>query len=153
MSNDIISIADRITALSHDERLKIMSKEKSELSEVNELKEIMAKLTTNNLVKLLTLVKSKDKTTSKKRKSVYNEKDDNAIVDNVIKSVTQSVTQTQKKKKIKKEKDPNAPKRPPNAYLLFSIPKNKELVDTGMDYKQAVKESGALWKTMDETAR
>jgi len=148
-TTNISDIADRITSLSQDERSRIMSKEKSESLEVNELKEIMQKLTTNNLVKLLTLVKSNDKSTAKKRKSRNSNKDENEKTNDKTNNEGECI----KKKKAKKEKDPNAPKRPANAYILFSLIQRKEFIDQGMDYKEALKECGTIWKAMDETAR
>jgi HMG (high mobility group) box len=148
-SVDISDIANRITSLSQDERSKIMSKEKSEVSsnEVNELKDIMQKLTTNNLVKLLTLVKSKDKSKDKPKKRKSITKDDNG--DNNDTGNDNNI----KKRKSKKEKDPNAPKRPPSAYLIFSVKKRKELAENGMEYKETMKEAGRLWKELDDASR
>jgi hypothetical protein len=55
-----------------------------------------------------------------------------------------------RKTKEKKVKDPNAPKRPPSAYLLFQNDVRDEMRESMKDvpYKEVIAAIGARWKTL-----
>lgn len=57
-------------------------------------------------------------------------------------------------KRVRKEKDPNAPKRAQNAFLFFSVPKRRELVEKQkMSQKAALTEAGRLWGLMSDNEK
>ena len=60
-----------------------------------------------------------------------------------------------KKKKKKKKRDPNAPKHPMSAYIIFSSAmRDKVKEETGQtSVTEIAKELGTRWKAMDEEAR
>merc|ERR1719402_66169 len=52
-------------------------------------------------------------------------------------------------KKAKKIKDPNAPKRPVSAFMIFSTEKmSKEYLSDGLSFGEKVKEIGRRWQAM-----
>merc|ERR1711890_129200 len=52
----------------------------------------------------------------------------------------------------KKEKDPNAPKRPLSGYFLFMADERKKVTDAHPDWKvgDIAKELGSRWSNLDE---
>jgi hypothetical protein len=58
-------------------------------------------------------------------------------------------------KKEKKIKDPNAPKRPPSAYLLFQndIREQIRTAHPGLPYKEVLTVIATRWKELDDNAR
>ena len=55
----------------------------------------------------------------------------------------------EKKTKKKKDKDPNAPKRPLSAYLIFSMDERKRLADAGLAPKAIMTKIGENWRAVD----
>ncbi len=57
----------------------------------------------------------------------------------------------EKEKKTRKPKDPNAPKRPASAYILFQNDVRKEVVEKnpGMQYRDVLGEISKEWATLD----
>jgi hypothetical protein len=55
-------------------------------------------------------------------------------------------------KKVKKEKDPNVPKRPLSAYILFCNAKRSEIrsAHPDMDAKDVTREMGKMWRELSE---
>lgn len=55
-------------------------------------------------------------------------------------------------KKEKKPKDPNAPKRPPSAYLIFQndVRDNIRQSNPGMPYKEVLSVIASRWKELDD---
>mmetsp|Transcript_36616 Transcript_36616/g.97669 ORF Transcript_36616/g.97669 Transcript_36616/m.97669 type:complete len:207 (-) Transcript_36616:209-829(-) len=51
------------------------------------------------------------------------------------------------------KKDPNMPKRPPNAYFLFFIERKKEFVESGDRVNNAAKALGAAWAALSDEDR
>lgn len=68
------------------------------------------------------------------------------------KPVTNMISSVRKNRR--KKKDPNAPKRPPHAYLLFKSAKKQEIKDTLADEGEEItfgsmsSRAGAMWKAM-----
>ena len=58
-------------------------------------------------------------------------------------------------KKRKRKKDPNMPKRPPNAYMLFAQDHRDSIRDTNpdMNVSEVSRELGVLWRNMDEETK
>jgi hypothetical protein len=56
-------------------------------------------------------------------------------------------------KTFKKVKDPNAPKRPPSAYLIFSMEKRKEGLSGDVNGKDIMKKIGLMWKELPDTQK
>ncbi|KDQ65093.1 hypothetical protein JAAARDRAFT_96982, partial [Jaapia argillacea MUCL 33604] len=60
-----------------------------------------------------------------------------------------------KKRREKKEKDPNAPKRPPSSYLLFQNEIRKQISEQNpnMPNNEVLKHISAKWKQMTPDER
>ena len=58
-------------------------------------------------------------------------------------------------KRAKKEKDPNAPKRPMSAYLSFFTVENKKVraANPSLSVADVMKETAAKWTRLDNKAR
>ena len=59
-------------------------------------------------------------------------------------------TKTQKPKKAKKVRDPDAPKRARNAYMVFLAEKRESIKESGYKGKDVATEAGKLWKALSE---
>ena len=61
----------------------------------------------------------------------------------------------EKKKAAKKEKDPNAPKRPLSGYMIFTGDKRKEIMAAHPEFKASdvAKECGKLWSAMNDAQK
>ena len=61
----------------------------------------------------------------------------------------------EKKKAAKKEKDPNAPKRPLSGYMIFTGDKRKEIMAAHPEFKASdvAKECGRLWSDMNDSQK
>lgn len=61
----------------------------------------------------------------------------------------------QRVKKEKKPKDPNAPKRPPSAYLLFQndVRESIRQANPGMPYKEILSVIANRWKDLSDSQR
>ena len=59
-------------------------------------------------------------------------------------------TKTQKPKKAKKVRDPDAPKRARNAYMVFLAEKRPEIKESGYKGKDVAKEAGKLWAALSD---
>ena len=57
-------------------------------------------------------------------------------------------TKTQKPKKAKKVRDPDAPKRARNAYMVFLAEKRESIKESGYKGKEVATEAGKLWKAL-----
>lgn len=57
-----------------------------------------------------------------------------------------------KKKRVKRERDPNAPKRPASAYILFQNAVRQEMraANPTADYKELARQIGDRWKNLSE---
>jgi hypothetical protein len=57
--------------------------------------------------------------------------------------------------KLKRKKDPNEPRRPPSAYLLFAGKARQELVASHPELKppEIMTKLGSLWSELNETKR
>lgn len=60
-----------------------------------------------------------------------------------------------REKKVKRERDPNAPKRPASAYILFQNAVRQEMraANPTADYKELARQIGDRWKSLDEEAK
>ncbi|OAV97904.1 hypothetical protein PTTG_25870 [Puccinia triticina 1-1 BBBD Race 1] len=60
-----------------------------------------------------------------------------------------------KKKRVKRERDPNAPKRPASAYILFQNAVRQEMraANPTADYKELARQIGDRWKNLSEEAK
>lgn len=60
-----------------------------------------------------------------------------------------------KEVKAKKVKDPDAPKRPPSAFIVFSVAKRPQVVaeNPGASFGEVGKLLGAMWAKLDERAK
>jgi len=65
----------------------------------------------------------------------------------------QTKVQAEMSKKRPAPKDPDAPKRPTNAYMLFSESCRGELLQSGMSVPEVGKELGRRWKELSEEDR
>lgn len=54
-----------------------------------------------------------------------------------------------KKRRGKKDKDPNAPKRPMSAYFLWLKENRASIAKEGMSVTDISKKAGELWKQID----
>ena len=59
-------------------------------------------------------------------------------------------TQTKKPKKAKKVRDPDAPKRARNAYMVFLAEKRESIKESGYKGKEVATEAGKLWKALSD---
>ena len=64
----------------------------------------------------------------------------------------QATTSSEKRKRIK---DPNEPRRPPTAYLLFTAKARQDLPDTDSELKpsEIMSKLAAMWKDLDESQK
>jgi len=58
-----------------------------------------------------------------------------------------------KKKRVKKEKDPNAPKRAQVAYMIWLGENRSKIMKPGMAVTDVAKEAGALWRAMKDKSK
>ncbi|KAI9608073.1 hypothetical protein H4Q26_005527 [Puccinia striiformis f. sp. tritici PST-130] len=60
-----------------------------------------------------------------------------------------------KKKRVKRERDPNAPKRPASAYILFQNAVRQEMraANPTADYKELARQIGDRWKNLSDDAK
>ncbi|WVQ68124.1 uncharacterized protein L199_006330 [Kwoniella botswanensis] len=75
------------------------------------------------------------------------------LVSDLLKANSQK--EKEKKKKEKKPKDPNAPKRPPSAYIFFQNEIRDEIRNSnpGMSYKDILGVISAKWKDLTDAQR
>ena len=68
---------------------------------------------------------------------------------------TRSGNKGEKRERSKKEKDPNAPKRPSNAYFLYCSDNRNTVKEKNPELKtgQISKKLAAQWSTVDETTK
>ena len=61
-----------------------------------------------------------------------------------------TTTKPQKTKKAKKVRDPDAPKRGRNAYMVFLSEKRSEIKEAGFKGKEVATEAGERWRALSD---
>ena len=67
-----------------------------------------------------------------------------------IRDLDGNTTKPQKTKKAKKVRDPDAPKRARNAYMVFLADKRESIKESGYKGKEVATEAGKLWKALSD---